>query len=409
MAQTMSKPRLLIVDDDPAICDFLRTVAAELDMEVLDATMASKALAIVDSFKPNIIILDLRMPDMDGVEVIAKLAEKHCDASIVLASGMDQRTLSSVQALGREHNLDMLATLTKPMTIEALEGVLKPVIEKLTTLGVEDEASGQISVAQVGGFGLIVDYEPEMESLHSPNHSRTCLRALPSIRLDSGRMLSEKQSFAHTKASELGEGFFKSVLSEISADLGRWARNGFCPKIIIGVPAFLIENNHLPKVMERIIESQGMKNGSVVLELFESDTSRLNALSQEVLSRMRLKGFKTRAVVTDGGESALSGIDSLPIDQFIVDLGDCADSKTELSDIETEFLYSSLNSVANRKGIEVCAINVNTVRVYQLALQCRFNLIRGSEVHVALSAPEVLSAHLSGHFDSHKLDLIGPV
>ena len=50
MIQAMSKPRLLLVDDDPAICDFLRTVETELDMEVLDATMASKALAIVDSF-----------------------------------------------------------------------------------------------------------------------------------------------------------------------------------------------------------------------------------------------------------------------------------------------------------------------------------------------------------------------
>ncbi len=82
MIRAMSKPRLLIVDDDPAICDFLRTVATELDMDVVDATMASEALGIVDSFKPNIIILDLCMPDMDAVKVIAKVTEKHCDASI---------------------------------------------------------------------------------------------------------------------------------------------------------------------------------------------------------------------------------------------------------------------------------------------------------------------------------------
>ena len=85
-SKTSSKPRLLIVDDDSAICDFLRMVATELNMEVVDATIASQALGIVDSYKPNIIILDLCMPDMDGVEVIAKLAEKKCDSSIVIVA-----------------------------------------------------------------------------------------------------------------------------------------------------------------------------------------------------------------------------------------------------------------------------------------------------------------------------------
>ena len=124
---------------------------------------------------------------------------------------------------------------------------------------------------------------------------------------------------------------------------------------------------------------------------------------------MRLKGFKTRTVVTDGGEAALSSIDSLPIDQFIVDLGDVRSSGRDLADIELEFLFSSLNSVANRKGIEVCAVNVNDTRVYKLAQQCRFNLLRGSKVHAALTAAEALSAHLTGHFGTHKLELIGPV
>ena len=162
MTKTSSKPRLLIVDDDSAICDFLRMVGTELNMEVVDATIASKALGIFDSYKPNIIILDLCMPDMDGIEVIAKLAEKKCDSSIVLVSGMDQRTLSSVQALGREHKLDMLTTLTKPMTIEALEAALKPALEKFAGLGSEPEAPADASITNVGGFGLIVGYEPEM-------------------------------------------------------------------------------------------------------------------------------------------------------------------------------------------------------------------------------------------------------
>ncbi len=48
--------------------------------------------------------------------------------------------------------------------------------------------------------------------------------------------------------------------------------------------------------------------------------------------------FKTRTVVSDGGGGhLLLGVDSLPIDQFIVDLGTYVNSKSELPDIETEF------------------------------------------------------------------------
>jgi len=409
MTKTSSKPRLLIVDDDTAICDFLRMVATELNMEVVDATIASQALGIVDSYKPNIIILDLCMPDMDGVEVIAKLAEKKCDSSIVLVSGMDQRTLSSVQALGREHKLNMLATLTKPMTIEALETALKPALEKLAMLGAEPEAPADASITNVGGFGLIVDYEPERVPQATAGNLKTCLRAIPSIRLDSGTVLSERESFSHAKASAMGEAFFKALFNEVSADLSRWIASGFCPNIVVGVPAFLIENTNLPQVMESILAGQNITGQSIALELFESDSSHLSARAHEVLSRVRLKGFKTRTVVTDGGEAALSSIDSLPIDQFIVDLGDVRSSGRDLAAIELEFLYSSLNSVANRKGIEVCAVNVNDTRVYKLAQQCRFNLLRGSKVHAALNAAEALSAHLTGHFGTHKLELIRPV
>ena len=181
-----SKPRLLIIDEDPAICDFLRLVATKLNMEVVEVTAASKALGIIDSYKPNIIILDLCVPNMDVVEVIAKLAEKNCDAAIILVSEMDQSTLSSVQVLGREHKLNMLATLTKPITIEVIEAALESALEKLNTLSSEVNSSADASITKVGGFGLIVDYEPEFRPQHPSALSRTCLRAIPSLNLDSG-------------------------------------------------------------------------------------------------------------------------------------------------------------------------------------------------------------------------------
>lgn len=404
-----SKPRLLIIDDNPEICDFLREVGTDLHLEVVDATSAPEALTIVDSFKPNIIILDLCMPDMDGVEMISVLAEKRCDSAIILISGMDQRTLSSVQALGRDKQLNMLGTLSKPMNIASIESLLSPFVDQHESVAQAAEAKTQPADAPHTGFGLSVGYEPELMPHTEKESGVIALRATPQVALDDGRCITESAAYKLTRTQGLSALLFRSFYSEVVNDLARWSSSNFAPMAVIGLPAFLLENSDLPGLLESLAAERSLTTSSLVLELFETDSAALSANAQAVLSRLRLKGFKIHTLVSDSGDTALSSIDYLPIDQFVVDLGKVASLKGEKPDIETEFLYSSLNSVANRKGVEVCAINVNARQSFDLALQCRFNSLRGTQVHLSLDAKGTLAAHREGRFSQHQIDLIQPV
>lgn len=408
MGKSMSRPRLLIVDDNQDICDFLRLVSEGFDFDIIEVTSATAAIQTVTQFKPNLIFLDLCMPDMDGVELISELAAQRCDASICLVSGMDQRTLSSVQSLGTDKRLDMLSTLTKPMTIDDVEAVIKQFLKDAFLSAPPAQPKQNSESSSMAGFGLQIDYEPEFHPQDADHNEATCLRARPLLRMDTGASLEETGLYSALRANQFGQAFFKSQCREILHHIRHWQSVGFHPTVTLGVPAFIIENAELPKLMETLLSEHGVASGAIAFELFDADSAAINSKAQEVLSRLRLKGIRIRTLLNDGDETALSDADKLPIDEFMVDLGSLAQRLSDKADIETEFLYSSLNSVANRKGIRVCAANVNTSSLYALAQQCRFNALRGSKVYVPVAAADVLAAHESGRLEDSGFKLLQP-
>jgi CheY-like chemotaxis protein len=66
-------PRVLVVDDDPDSADLLSAVLARIGYEALAAHDAVTALAIAHTWRPEIVVLDLMLPGMDGYELAAKL------------------------------------------------------------------------------------------------------------------------------------------------------------------------------------------------------------------------------------------------------------------------------------------------------------------------------------------------
>ena len=119
---------LILVDDDPFQRRLISHQLAQLGFEPSGLfSSAGEALAFLEtrSTRECLILLDLKMPDMDGVELIRHLAHREVPTiDIVLVSGADQRVLDAVIRLARLHGLRVLGAYSKPVTLDQLADVL---------------------------------------------------------------------------------------------------------------------------------------------------------------------------------------------------------------------------------------------------------------------------------------------
>jgi DNA-binding response OmpR family regulator len=118
------KKRLLVIDDEQSICEFVRRVAESEGFEVVTAVTHEQFNVAYDSFRPSAILLDLMMPHVDGVALLEKLAEKHCTAQLMIMSGYHPELLNSSRRLGSNYALDVRGTLRKPFGVAELKDAL---------------------------------------------------------------------------------------------------------------------------------------------------------------------------------------------------------------------------------------------------------------------------------------------
>jgi two-component system nitrogen regulation response regulator NtrX len=118
------KPRILVIDDEAAIRDSLRMILEYENYAFLGASSGQEALALVQRDRPDLVLLDIKMPAMDGMEVLRKLRALDETLPVVMISGHGT-TSTAVEAI-RSGAVDFLdKPLSSERVIVTVENVLK--------------------------------------------------------------------------------------------------------------------------------------------------------------------------------------------------------------------------------------------------------------------------------------------
>ncbi len=159
----MKQKRLLIVDDDPRIGRLMSRSLKGMDFVVRTLHRPRELESVYWEFRPNVILLDLHMPGIDGIEVLRQLADWGCSAGILIFSGMENDAVRSAERLGDRYGLKMEATLQKPLGVGEMRQRME---ELLVTQGVDAAVDVPVSEADLSEAiecnELVVHYQPKV-------------------------------------------------------------------------------------------------------------------------------------------------------------------------------------------------------------------------------------------------------
>lgn len=117
--------RVLLLDDDEFTLDLLADMVASLGPHaVRRETSSLRALQLLRADGPDLLICDLGLPELDGIELLRVVAEQGYRGAVVLLSGLDVGVLHAAERLARAHGLALLGACSKPLARERLAGLL---------------------------------------------------------------------------------------------------------------------------------------------------------------------------------------------------------------------------------------------------------------------------------------------
>lgn len=125
---TMSEPKIAVIEDEPSICEMYRLKLHSAGYNVKTAFNGQEGLDLLKDFKPELILLDLKMPVMSGEEMLAKLRETDWGADIrviILTNISRDEAPKNLQFLGIDRYI-VKAHYTPAQVLEVVEQILGP-------------------------------------------------------------------------------------------------------------------------------------------------------------------------------------------------------------------------------------------------------------------------------------------
>lgn len=121
--------KLLIVDDQVGITKVISLVAAQIGLDVKAVTSSVYATETFIEYRPDILMLDMIMPEKDGIDVLNEILLTGIPARIVLTSGFSDAYLRLAEGVAKFHEMNQVRILKKPFRREELVAVLKEAAE----------------------------------------------------------------------------------------------------------------------------------------------------------------------------------------------------------------------------------------------------------------------------------------
>jgi len=119
----MTGPRLLVIDDEAEFCEYVRKVAADMGFDAEAATRPQDFIDAYNRAAPDAIVLDIVMPEVDGIELLNWLVDQGYAGEVIVVTGYNPRYADLTKMIGEAKGMT-INTMTKPVNLSDLRAAL---------------------------------------------------------------------------------------------------------------------------------------------------------------------------------------------------------------------------------------------------------------------------------------------
>jgi len=359
--QRQSARSVLVVDDDEFVRGVLSRQLAGLGARVHTAHDGDGARRILQQEGPfDVVLCDLKMPGVDGIELLRDVAFARSGAALVLMSSCDVRTLTAVEQLAQARQLRLLGVVSKPLGTATLQGLL----ERLDREGApaQDPApapavpavSAEELRAAIAAEQIDVHIQPKVDLATG---QLAGAEALARWLKPDGSILMPDAFLGVAESAGLMDALTDLVLRQALGACGAWQAQGLRTSIAINLAASSLEQLDLPERIAAEAQRHGVTPDQVILEITESGVTRDFARALDVVTRLRLRGFRLAVDDFGVGYSSLERLRHFPFTELKLGRAfvDGAARSPELRSIA-----ESAIQLAHSLQLDTCAEGVET-------------------------------------------------
>jgi EAL domain-containing protein (putative c-di-GMP-specific phosphodiesterase class I)/CheY-like chemotaxis protein len=316
---------VVVVDDH----DFQRRIGVQLLRglgvgTVTDAPGGVEALEMLEAGRaPDIIVCDIDMPGMDGIEFVTRVSERNLACAVVIASGLEPKVLRAVETIGQSHGLHVLAALEKPLTARRLRDVLRQYTRlnhERTSNRDRPTIAGESLRHALEGGELTAEFSARVDLTTGEFSSAEVAGLWP--RPD-GAAIPYSVLVDAAAREGLLLAFVERVVGESCVLVDEATRAGVGGdkpvRVAIDVSPLPLADPALADRLTGMVQSRGQDPRRFVWEIDEVALARAPAAALSVLTRLRVKGFRLSMRHSGAGPSWANQLGRVPLSELKLD------------------------------------------------------------------------------------------
>jgi EAL domain-containing protein (putative c-di-GMP-specific phosphodiesterase class I) len=388
---SLSDLRVMVVEDHGFQRRMALRLLAEAGVgEVFDAADGQTALEMLQHLPqpPDVVLVDLDMPGMDGVEFIGHVAQHRLARGIALVSALEPALLNAVQTMARAYGLRVLGSIEKPLTADKLLALLASYDASLQHP--EDDETVEVSLEEVR-TALLQDelmswFQPQVEF---GNGRVVAVEALARMRRADGRVVRAGHFVPLLEREGYAQRLTDAMLEQACRWKRKWDGDGLPLHVSVNVSPSTLGDPAAADHYQQIVQDHGVDPADVMLEITEGSLVTDAARGLGVLARLRLKGFGLSIDDFGTGYSSLAQLSQIPFTELKIDQDFVSGASTEPR--KRAVIEASLD-LARKLQLEVVAEGVETTEDWQMLAEMGCGMAQGYLIACPVPGEELAAA-----------------